>query len=186
MNDREILLDRLKAGREELLAAVEGLTDAQAKATPGCGGWSALGCVEHVATVEARLLRRMQTETTVLDEEMSREREAILYDSIVSRGKKVQAPELVHPTGRYPDLDAAIQEFVAARERTMQWVAECDWDLRRRSVAHPAFGVISAYEMVLIGAAHAARHARQITEGRQSSVTHGSVTDGSVTYDKET
>ena len=169
MTDREVLLDRLRAGKDELLAAVDGLTDEQAKATPGCGGWSALGCVEHVATVDTRLLRRLQTESTEVEAEMSREREAVLYDAIAGRAKKVQAPELVHPSGRYATLSEAVQGFVTARDRTIGWVVECEWDLRRRSVEHPAFGSVSAYEMVLIGAAHAARHARQIVEGRGAS-----------------
>ena len=38
MNDRELLLDRLKAGRDELLAAVEAMTDAQTAAKPAGGG----------------------------------------------------------------------------------------------------------------------------------------------------
>ena len=169
MNDRELLLDRLAAGRDELLAAVEGMTDEQASATPACGGWTALGCLEHVATVDTLMLRRLRTESTVVEAEMSRDREAMLYDAIAGRARKVQAPELVHPTGRYATLHEAVQGLRTARERTRRWVAECEWDLRRRSVEHPAFGVVSAYEMVLIGAAHAARHARQIVEGRGAS-----------------
>jgi hypothetical protein len=179
MNDRELLLDRIAAGRDELLAAVDGMTEPEAEAIPGCGGWSALGCVEHLATVEARLLRRLQTESTVVEEEMSREREPTLYDTIAGRTRKFEAPEMVHPAGRYATLSDAVQGFIEAREGTMRWVAACDWDLRRRSVVHPAFGVISAYEMVLIGAAHAARHARQIVNGRapetDSPASHASL-----------
>ena len=120
-------------------------------------------------TVETLVLRRMRTQTTVVEEEMSREREATFYGAIASRAKKFQAPEFAHPTGRYATLSEAVQRFVAARERMVRWVEDCDFDLRRRSVVHPAFGVISGYEMILIGAAHAARHARQIVEGRAAA-----------------
>ncbi len=169
MNDREVLLDRLAAGRDELAAAVEGMTDAQAAAPPAGGGWSALQCVEHVATVETRLLRRMQADSTVMEAEMSREREPVLYEMIAARGRKVEAPEAVHPTGRYADLREALAGFLTARERCMRWVGACEWDLRCRSVEHPAFGAVSTHEMVLIVAAHAARHARQIVEGRSAA-----------------
>ena len=166
MNDRELLLEKLAAGRDELLAAVEGTTEAEAAATPEGGGWSALQCVEHVATVDTRVLRRMQHDSTAVGAEMSREREPMLYDLIAARGRKVEAPEMVHPTGRYASLAEAVRGFVTARERTMRWVKDSEGDLRLRSVEHPAFGVVSVHEMVLIAAAHAARHARQIVEGR--------------------
>jgi hypothetical protein len=52
MSDRDQLLANLSAGRGELLGAVEGMTDEQAAVQPAGGGWSALECVEHVATVE--------------------------------------------------------------------------------------------------------------------------------------
>jgi hypothetical protein len=42
MSDRDQLLASLNAGRGELLAAVEGMTDQEAAAKPAGGGWSAL------------------------------------------------------------------------------------------------------------------------------------------------
>jgi hypothetical protein len=166
MSDRDQLLASLNAGRGELLGAVEGMTDEQAAVKPAVGGWSALECVEHVATVETLMLRRLTTQTVALQEELSREREPVLYARIATRSHKVEAPELVHPKGRYTTLADAVGAFLDARERTVNWLEKCDFDLRRRAVEHPAVGPASAYEFVLIMAAHPARHARQIQEGR--------------------
>jgi len=166
MSDRDELLAKLNAGRGDLLAAVEGLTNEQAAVRPADGGWTALECLEHVATVETLLLRRLQTQTSELAEELGREREPELYARISTRSHKLQAPELVHPKGRFTTVGDAVGAFLDARERTLQWLARCDFDLRRRAVEHPALGPASAYEFVLIMAAHPARHAAQIQEGR--------------------
>ena len=165
MNDRDQLLAGLNAGRGELLAAVEEMTDEQAAVKPADGGWSALECVEHVATAETLMLRRL-TQSVAVQEELSREREAVLYTRLAARGHKFQAPESVRPTGRYNTLGEAVGAFLDARERTVEWLGKCDFDLRRRAVEHPALGPASAYELLLIMAAHPARHARQIQEGR--------------------
>ena len=166
MSDRDQLLASLHAGRDELLAAVEGMTDEEAAGRPAAGGWSALENVEHVATVETLLLRRLKTQSVVVEEELSREREAVLYARIATRGRKVEAPGLAHPKGRYDTLGDAVGAFGDAREHTVRWLESCDFDLRRRSVDHPLLGPASAYEFLLMMAAHPARHARQIEEGR--------------------
>jgi hypothetical protein len=167
MNDRDQLLVNLNAGRGELLAAVEGMTDELATAKPPSGGWSALECVEHVATVEMLLLRRLKTQSVAVEEELSREREVALYARLTAlRGRKVEAPEYTHPKGRYATLGEAVAAFLEAREHTVHWLERCDFDLRRRAVEHPLLGPASAYEFILIMAAHPARHAHQILEAR--------------------
>jgi len=166
MSDRDRLLAGLNAGRGELLAAVEEMTDEQAVVKPAGGGWSALECAEHVAIVEAMLLRRVKTQSVAVEEELSREREAVLYARLARRDRKVEAPDFVRPTGRYTTLGEAVGAFLDARERTVEWLENCDFDLRRRAVEHPLLGPASAYEFILIMAAHPARHAHQIQEGR--------------------
>ena len=122
--------------------------------------------MEHVATVETLMLRRLTTQAVALPEESSREREPVLYARIATRSHKVAAPELAHPKGRYTTLGDAVGAFLDARERTVKWLEKCDLDLRRQAVEHPALGPASAYEFILIMAAHPARHAHQIQEGR--------------------
>jgi hypothetical protein len=169
MTDRDRLLASLNAGRDELLGAVEGMTDQQAAVKPASGGWSALECVEHIATAETRMFRRLTTQSVAVPEELSRGREPALYARLAARGQKFEAPEAVRPTGRYPTLGEAVGAFLDARARTVKWLESGDLDLRRHSVEHPALGPASAYEYILIMAAHSARHAHQIQEGREPS-----------------
>jgi hypothetical protein len=167
VSDRDQLMEKLHAGRDEFLAAVEGMTDEQAAAKPSTGGWSALECAEHVAIVETLLLRRLKTQSAAVEEELSRELAAALHARLAAlRDRKVEAPELAHPRGRYSTLGEAAGAFLDARERTVKWLDRCDFDLHRRSVEHPLLGPAPAYEFILIMAAHPARHARQIREGR--------------------
>ena len=165
MSDQDQLLASLHAGRGELLAAVDGMTDRQASIKPAAGGWSPLECVEHVAITETLLLRRLKTQSVELPEELSREREPALYARLAARGRKVEAPEPVRPTGRYTTLGEAVGAFLDARAHTVRWLEKCTFDLRRRAVEHPLLGPASTYEFILIMAAHPARHARQIQEG---------------------
>ena len=165
MSDRDELMATLNAGRGELLAAVEGMTDEQAAVKPAGGGWSALECVEHVAAAETLMYRRLK-QSVAVEEELGREREAVLYARLAARGRKVEAPQLTHPKGRYATLGEAVGAFLDARAHTVKWLDKCDFDLRRRATEHPVLGPASAYELILIMAAHPARHARQILEGR--------------------
>jgi hypothetical protein len=166
MSDRERLLECLEAGRLELLSAIERISEEEAVAKPADGGWSALENVEHVAITEKLMLRRLAMQPVALLQEMSREREAVLYSRIATRGRKVDAPESAQPKGRYATLGDAIAAFLRTRERTLQWLEKCEFDLRSHAVEHPAVGPATVYEFLLIMAAHPARHARQILEGR--------------------
>src|ERR1035437_6044472 len=93
-------------------------------------------------------------------------RDPALSARLAARGRKVEAPDFSHPKGRYTTLGEAVGAFLDARERTVEWLEKCGFDLRRRAVEHPLLGQASAYEFILIMAAHPARHAHQIQEGR--------------------
>ena len=72
MSDQDQLLACLNTARDELLAAIEGLTDQQAAVKPQGGGWSALELVEHVAIAESRMLWRISTQSAAVRDELSR------------------------------------------------------------------------------------------------------------------
>ena len=105
--------------------------------------------LEHVAITEKLMLRRLSTQPVALSQEMSREREAVLYSRIATRGRKVDAPESAQPKGRYATLGDAIAAFLRTRERTLQWLEKCEFDLRSHAVEHPAVGPATVYEFVL-------------------------------------
>jgi hypothetical protein len=91
----------------------------------------------------------------------------MIQNILDDRTRKASAPELSRPTGRYPNLAAAIKDFESAREQTLAFVQENKDDLRRYTVKHP-FGIFDAYQVLTIMALHPLRHVRQIEAIRQN------------------
>jgi hypothetical protein len=165
MTDRDELLANLHAGRDEFLASLDGVTEEQAAAKP-LAGWSILECAEHVAIVEEYLRRCLMEQATPTESEMSREREARIAAVAANRGRKIQAPEVALPCGRFATLSAAVECFCLNRRRTIAYIASCQDDLRRLTMDHPMIGAVSGQETLILMMAHPFRHARQIQEIR--------------------
>jgi hypothetical protein len=87
------LLEKLRASREDFLAAVRGVTDAQAAVNPSGGGWSIVQCVEHVATAETALFQRLSMERIPLPDGPPRNLEAAILGRGADRSRKFDAPE---------------------------------------------------------------------------------------------
>jgi hypothetical protein len=165
MNDRDELLASLNAGRDEFLAAVEGVTEEQAAVRPAAG-WSILECAEHVAIVEAVLRRKLIEEATPTETEMSRDREAFFAAVAANRGRKIAAPQVAQPDGRFATLAEAVDSFCRDREQTVAYIGSCQEDLRRLTTHHPMIGAVSGQEALILMTAHPFRHAQQIRELR--------------------
>jgi hypothetical protein len=69
-------------------------------------------------------------------------------------------------------LDAARKKFEDVRGASIRFAEENTEDLRATEVMHPhpLVGVVSSYEMLIIIARHADRHALQIEEIKNSPV----------------
>jgi hypothetical protein len=86
------------------------------------------------------------------------------------RSRPVAAPEMAHPHRRFQSLDEALGAFHSARAGTVLFVERFDGDLRCWITDHPLIpGPVNCYEILLIIAAHPARHAKQIEEIRANA-----------------
>jgi uncharacterized damage-inducible protein DinB len=168
MNDFDSvsLLTELRQSRAALLSALEGVSEEQAN-WKQAGQWSILECVEHVAITERGMLRLVTESSSPIETSDRAPREEAIRDLAANRLNKREAPENARPTGRYATLQLAAQRFGEARARTMGHVEQCQDDLRLRVVKHPAAGVITARECLLVIIGHAVRHAQQIREIRR-------------------
>ena len=163
--DRADLLAKLEAGRTELLASIDGLSDTDAAAKPAEDRWSAIGNIEHLAIVETNLLRRIQ-DASPIEAEPVPGREAVIFERMKMRTPKMSAPTAAQPTGACDTLTAAMGRFDAARGQTVAFLDSCDRDLRRCSITHPLLGAMTGMECMLMIAGHPFRHAGQIRELR--------------------
>jgi hypothetical protein len=166
-NEKRLLLESLRLSQEAFLGALDGVTEAEAVWKPVPERWSVLECTEHVAIAEGLMFRAVGHGTPIADPAThDRGREERFRNEAVDRRRRFVAPEMTQPRGRFASLAAAMEQFVASRERAIRYVESCADDLRGLSTVHPAFGRITCHECLLLLIGHPVRHAEQIREIR--------------------
>jgi hypothetical protein len=159
-SERSEIVENLERSRQEFLAAVAGITEAQAKERPHPERWSVLDCVEHVATVEVRFQGWLEGAKKLDAPRVDKEKE------VPDRSTRVKAPEAVVPSGRFTTLAQALEQFNTGRTRSVQFAEERSDDLYCLAAEHPRFGPVNGVELLIITAGHSRRHAEQIKETR--------------------
>lgn len=157
----------LRDGRDYVLESVRGLSEDQSRQQPAPGRWSALDCMEHLTFVEGRFQDWLRNGSEIAPNR-SAEREITLYQMLLDRSEKREAPEAVHPAGRFGSLAEAVAAFKQARETSMQMAGDHGTGLLAIRVTHPRFGDMNGVELMNMIAGHARRHADQIREVRET------------------
>lgn len=154
---------------EKLKAALEGLGDEQLSKIPEGGKWSAAHLLEHVAMVDdgisricAKLLGKAQAAGAAAS--------AIgVSESFIQKGAefaqiKVQAPEMVEPTGTQSVAEslAKMEESSARFEDLKERFSSFDGGTF--TFPHPYFGDLTAIEWLVLAGEHKRRHTRQLRE----------------------
>lgn len=165
--ERDKLLKHLEESRERLLKMTKNLSREQLHFRSAPGRWTVAECVEHIAVVERRLLGAIQKTLETPPDPSKRSalegNEDAFFAALMARAKRLQAPEIVVPTGRWPD-EQLLKEFEDARRQTHEFGAATASDLRRYFFKHPAFGDLDLYQWLLLIAAHCDRHRVQSEE----------------------
>jgi uncharacterized damage-inducible protein DinB len=168
--EREVLLKNLSESRERLLRMAEGLSSEQWHYRPAADRWSVADCVEHITTVEGRIIGLIQ-QTLEGGPDSSKSNamkdEALVAD-VAGRVTRFQAPEMLTPTGRWP-CEELLKEFDGARQRTREFSSSTAADLRQHFFRHPVFGELDLYQWLLVLAAHCDRHRAQSEEVMSSA-----------------
>lgn len=157
------LIAILEAGRQDFLDAIRDISAQQAVLKPAPKGWSVLECVEHVVTVENRFLSWIVGGTPIAPRRDA-EKEIRLFTIVRSRLTKLEASDVVCPRGRFRSLAAALDEFNAVRDSSVQMVQERGEALYSIGAKHPYFGDLNGVELIQLMDGHARRHADQIRE----------------------
>jgi hypothetical protein len=164
VHEKQALLLELEQGQQALLDVLHGVSEGLALRNPAPGRWSVLQCVEHVAISEDYLFERIVTAHSSDTPMVNAQREARIVSRGLNRMIRVPSPDVGKPTGRFSTLSEAIRCFQVSRERTIQFVRNCNEDLRAKLTAHPLIGVVNCYELLLMMAVHPRRHAMQLEE----------------------
>ncbi len=136
--ERDLALRHLLESRRRLLETVAGLSPEQRSFKPAADCWSVTDCVEH----------------------------QVIQERVPARNFRVKGPAAVMPTGRWPEFATLLEQFEAARNRSVQFTSATEADLRNHFFPHPFLGQFDCYQWLLFIGTHCERHVRQMEEVR--------------------
>ncbi len=165
--ERESAIRSLTKSRGVLLDAVNGVSDEMARWKPAADRWSILEYVEHLAISDdglCDLVRKILTKPATpetLEERQAREEKM--------RGIKPErginkAPGHLHPSAKYATLTEAVDGFLAARDRTMEFARATQEDLRSHFAPHGVFGPMDGYQWLMGNSHHVSTHVAHMNE----------------------
>jgi hypothetical protein len=171
--ERECLLKELDDTRESLLHAVQGLSPEQLEYREAPGRWSVAENFEHITFAEQGMLSWVENalrdaSNTSKRTDLAGQDEALRSKLAESRKVRLQAPEVIRPTGRWP-LEEVLRKFEATRMRTREFVAATNGDLRGHSFPHSQLGVLDCYQWLVLIGSHCDRHRVQIEKVKASA-----------------
>ncbi len=166
--ERTYLLDQLELSKKNLLASIDGLTEAQWKFKPAPNVWSVEECTEHLILAEEFIFNGAQqllkTPAVPRPANSNAEFDRQFAAGVQDRSHKFTAPEPITPSGtKYATPAEAAREFAARRDKTIAYVKSTEDELRVHVGPGPA-GQMDAYQFILLIATHAGRHTQQIKE----------------------
>jgi len=164
--DRDKGVQYLEQTRDDVVAAVSGLSDAQMHFKSAPDRWSIAECLEHIALAEDFLYMNV-TQNVMKAGPGSPDRDTAKIDAMVlamipDRSHKAQAPPQLVPTGRWTPKET-LDRFIASRNKTIAFMKTTP-DLRAHVADSPIGQPLDAYEWLLFIGAHSKRHTEQIAE----------------------
>ena len=164
--DRERAAKYLEQTRDGVVAATQGLSEAEMKFKAAPDRWSVAETLEHIALAEDFLLQNV-TDKIMKAPAGAADRDTAKIDAMVlamvrDRSHKAQAPPPLVPIGRWTPSET-LDHFLKSRVKTIAFL-EATPDLREHVADGPLGQPMDAYEWMLFVAAHSERHTKQILE----------------------
>jgi len=171
--ERDRAMSLLHATRKQVLDAVANLSPEQWNFKQAPDRWSIAEVAEHITVTEAglfHLVERMLKEPPPdgLATE-SQGKDARVQKEMTDRTRRFRAPGEVAPTGRFAGRAEFEAAFKSRRDETIRYLQTTPDDLRGHGSKHGLFGVIDAYQWLLIIGSHTERHLLQIDEVKRDS-----------------
>ena len=170
-SERDKAVAELQGSRQAFLDAVKDLSPAQWNFKAAPDRWSIAECAEHIALSEDFIFGLVQNK--FMKSPLAPQRRAevagkdeTLLPLLQDRTHKAKAPEPLDPTKTTMAPETSVQQFLAGRDRTIEYVRTTQDDLRDHFGDHPApaIGTLDAYQWILLISGHTRRHTLQILE----------------------
>ena len=154
--------------REQLKNTVSDLTDEQSSTLPDGEKWTIAHFIEHIAIVEngmAKISAKLLTQAKAVGKQSdgtAKLSESFAQKATEIRDQKLEAPEIVRPTG-----NQTIAESLKQMEENRRMLEELrplfeSVECSDFTFPHPAFGALTAHEWLTLIGGHEARHLRQL------------------------
>ena len=165
--ERERAFAYLESTRANLLAATNGLSEAQWNFKPAPDRWSIAQVMEHIVASEDFIRDGLIKEKVMVSVAGPPDRDVKKIDDAVvkmvpDRSHKAQAPEPLVPNNRFGSPEGSLKHFLESRVMTEQYL-KAEPGLRDHVMDGPV-GKMDGYEFILFIAAHSERHIKQIDE----------------------
>jgi len=151
--------------------SIEGLSPAQLSFKPAPNAWSINDVMEHIALAEQGLYFVVNQALQAPPNPAKRDSITVTANDVVkrltNRNFKAQSPEMIKPSGKFPDARQAEAAFEKSRATTIGFLAQNNRNFKERYWYHPATGTIDLYLTIVLIAAHSERHFLQIEEVKQ-------------------
>jgi hypothetical protein len=166
--EREFALKQYETTRDNFLKSIAGLSQKQWTFKPAPDRWSVAEVAEHITVSETTIFglvpKLMQGPADPQKRDLVKGKDEIIIEKVPDRSHKVQAPEILRPTGRFATEADLTKAFGDARKSNMDYIRTTNDDLRDHFFDHPMLGTLDGYQWVLLVSAHTARHTAQIEE----------------------
>jgi hypothetical protein len=166
--EREFALKQYETTRDNFLKSIAGLSQKQWTFKPAPDRWSVAEVAEHITVSETTIFglvpKLMQGPADPQKRDLVKGKDEIIIEKVPDRSHKVQAPEILRPTGRFTTEADLTKAFGDARKSNMDYIRTTNDDLRDHFFDHPMLGTLDGYQWVLLVSAHTARHTAQIEE----------------------
>jgi uncharacterized damage-inducible protein DinB len=160
-----MVLKQLTETREEVLASIKDLSDAELNKAPDTASWSIAQVIHHLQQIESYFL-------SLMDAALQGPSEAIKEKNlsyVTDRSKKAKSP--IEPSSEFKTKEELISRLNHSREKVVALLEETSPDiLEEKPLSHPVFGKLSVKQTLEFIASHEKRHLEQIEEIKQSLV----------------
>ena len=165
--DRAAGLAHLEKTRAGVLAAAQGLSEAQLNFKPAPEKWSVAQVLEHIASAEDMLMGMVTGQALKApprpEGENVKEIDQLILSAIPDRSQKRTAPEPLIPSNRYGSSAEALKHFAESRAKTIALMKESS-ELRAHASDSPLGKKLDPYQWLLFISAHTERHTKQLLE----------------------
>ena len=165
-SERQFLVRRLRHSRDCFFGCLADVPERLCHIRPCESAWSVIDCVEHIVIAEKAWHVRLQGRQPA-HQPIDRAKDEFV-NRVADRTEKRSAPERAQPQGTYATLAEVTQEFRTVRDRTIDFAEHTAENFREFSVEH-APGVFDIHQFLLLAAALAECHAKQIEEIKASA-----------------